>query len=72
MTSNKSFKGRVRARMDKTGERYATARRQLVAKAAAKGEPEATAGRVPGGEGQVPATEAQVPGAEGRGHRGLR
>ena len=41
MTRNKSFKGRVRARMDKTGERYATARRQLVAKAAAKGEPEA-------------------------------
>ena len=34
MTRNKSFKGRVRARMDKTGERYATARRQLVAKAA--------------------------------------
>ena len=41
MTRNKSFKGRVRARMDKTGERYATARRQLVAKATAKGEPEA-------------------------------
>ena len=41
MTRHKSFKGRVRARMDKTGERYATARRQLVARAAAKGEPEA-------------------------------
>jgi hypothetical protein len=41
MTRNKSFKGRVRARMDKTGERYATARRQLVAKATAKEEPEA-------------------------------
>jgi hypothetical protein len=41
MTRNKSFKGRVRARMDKTGERYATARRQLVAKAAATGEPAA-------------------------------
>jgi hypothetical protein len=40
MTRNKSFKGRVRARMDKTGERYATARRQLVAKAAATGPPE--------------------------------
>ena len=39
MTRNKSFKGRVRARMDKTGERYATARRQLVAKAAAEGDP---------------------------------
>src|SRR5215211_6891823 len=44
MTRNKSFKGRVRARMDKTGERYATARRQLVAKATAKGEPEAPPG----------------------------
>ena len=53
MTRNKSFKGRVRARMDKTGERYATARRQLVAKATAKEEPEAapeakTPGAVPG------------------------
>jgi hypothetical protein len=53
MTKNKSFKGRVRARMDKTGERYATARRQLVAKAAAKGEPEA-----PGPEAQTPGYEA--------------
>jgi len=44
MTRNKSFKGRVRARMDKTGERYATARRQLVAKATAKAEPEAQPG----------------------------
>jgi len=52
MTRNKSFKGRVRARMDKTGERYATARRQLVAKAAAEGEPEA------------PAPEVRTPGPE--------
>jgi hypothetical protein len=56
MTRNKSFKGRVRARMDKTGERYATARRQLVAKAAAKGEPEAP----PNLEAQ-PAPEARAP-----------
>jgi len=53
MTRNKSFKGRVRARMDKTGERYATARRQLVAKATATGEPEAQ-----------PAPAAQGPGAQ--------
>jgi Domain of unknown function (DUF4287) len=33
MTKRKSFKGRVRARMDKTSERYSTARRQLLAKA---------------------------------------
>ena len=49
MTRNKSFKGRVRARMDKTGERYATARRQLVAKAAAKDEPQAPAPGPAGG-----------------------
>lgn len=30
MTSQKSFKSRVRARMSKTGERYAAARRQLL------------------------------------------
>jgi uncharacterized protein YndB with AHSA1/START domain len=62
MTRNKSFKGRVRARMDKTGERYASARRQLVAKAAAKGGPGA---EVQGPEAQptqdAPAT-ASVPG----------
>ena len=33
MTKQKSFKGRVRARMEKTSERYSTARRQLLAKA---------------------------------------
>jgi uncharacterized protein YndB with AHSA1/START domain len=55
MTRNKSFKGRVRARMDKTGERYATARRRLVAKDAAKGEPEATP------EPQTPAPETPTP-----------
>jgi hypothetical protein len=33
MTRQKSFKGRIRARMDKTSESYATARRQLLAKA---------------------------------------
>jgi hypothetical protein len=34
MTRRKSFKDRVRARMDKTSESYTTARRQLLAKAA--------------------------------------
>jgi hypothetical protein len=38
MTRRKSFKGRVRARMDKTAESYTTARRQLLAKAAAEAE----------------------------------
>jgi hypothetical protein len=46
MTRQKSFKRRVRARMDKTSERYATARRQLLARAA-QGE---SAGS-PGGAG---------------------
>jgi uncharacterized protein YndB with AHSA1/START domain len=55
MTRNKSFKDRVRARMDKTGERYATARRQLAAKAAATGEPEAAPETPPAAEAQVPA-----------------
>ena len=41
MTKQKSFKGRVRARMDKTSESYTTARRHLLAKAGAKGDPEA-------------------------------
>ena len=35
MTKQKSFKERIRARMAKTGESYATARRQLVEKAEA-------------------------------------
>lgn len=36
MTRQKSFKERIRARMDKTGESYATARRRLVEKAEAE------------------------------------
>jgi hypothetical protein len=42
MTRQKSFKGRIRARMDKTSESYTTARRQLLAKAGtqAPAEPE--------------------------------
>jgi uncharacterized protein YndB with AHSA1/START domain len=43
MTKQKSFKGRVRARMDKTSESYTTARRQLLAKAGTDADPEAPA-----------------------------
>ena len=39
MTKQKSFKGRVRARMDKTSESYTTARRQLLAKAKGEADP---------------------------------
>ena len=38
MTKQKSFKDRVRARMDKTSESYTTARRQLLAKSATDAE----------------------------------
>ena len=54
MTKQKSFKGRVRARMDKTSESYTTARRQLLAKAGAKPEPEATPDAQAVPEAQVP------------------
>jgi uncharacterized protein YndB with AHSA1/START domain len=43
MTKQKSFKGRVRARMDKTSERYTAARRQLLAKAGTEETPDAGA-----------------------------
>lgn len=49
MTRQKSFKERIRARMDKTGESYATARRQLMEKAEAAARKNAkprTIGRV--------------------------
>jgi hypothetical protein len=36
MTSQKTFKERIRARMDKTGESYATARRRLIQKSEAE------------------------------------
>jgi uncharacterized protein YndB with AHSA1/START domain len=54
MTRRKSFKGRVRARMDKTAESYTTARRQLLAKAAKAAEP---------GAEPTPTPPAAVPGA---------
>jgi uncharacterized protein YndB with AHSA1/START domain len=67
MTRNKSFKGRVRARMGKTGERYASARRQLVAKAAAKQDPEAADAQVPGPEAPVRGEAEPTPEAPGAG-----
>jgi hypothetical protein len=45
MTKQKSFKGRVRARMDKTSESYTAARRQLLAKATSEAAPDAPPAR---------------------------
>ncbi|MBM0202161.1 DUF4287 domain-containing protein [Micromonospora sp. NPDC051227] len=44
MTTQRSFKARVRARMEKTGESYTTARRHLISRAA---EPASTAASPP-------------------------
>jgi uncharacterized protein YndB with AHSA1/START domain len=63
MTKDKSFKRRVRARMDKTSERYATARRQLLAESADAG---AGASAAPG---TGPAEPAQAPPAVAPGAR---
>jgi hypothetical protein len=57
MTRQKSFKARVRARMDKTSESYTTARRQLLAKAAA----EVPADPRPQAAGPVAAAPADTP-----------
>ncbi|MFE9657164.1 hypothetical protein [Micromonospora sp. NPDC006431] len=59
MTTQKSFKTRVRARMAKTGESYTTAHRQLLAKATTDAPTPTTAGT----PGPVPAA------AGGRGQR---
>ncbi len=45
MTTQESFKRRVRARMAQTGERYTTARNGLIRRAAAEPEPEASGRR---------------------------
>jgi Domain of unknown function (DUF4287) len=72
MTRQKSFKNRVRARMDKTSERYTTARRQLLDRSGAEAppagpEPQATgapAGPTPKAAGAPAADTAQSqPGA---------
>ena len=57
MTKQKSFKDRVRARMDKTSESYTTARRQLLAKSATETQPEVA-------ETQAGVAEAQAGVAE--------
>jgi hypothetical protein len=51
MTTDKAFKRIVRARMAKTGERYAAARRSLMANATAGDPPTASTGRTVGGTG---------------------
>lgn len=60
MTRQKSFKERIRARMDKTGESYATARRQLVDKAETEARkrrtPQTIAAHRPADEAVVSAT----------------
>ena len=61
MTKQKSFKGRVRARMDKTSESYTTARRQLLAKAGAR--PEADPETVPADQAATPAGPEAAPAA---------
>jgi hypothetical protein len=59
MTRQKSFKNRVRARMDKTSESYTTARRQLLAKAGAEPPPEPESR--PAGPVAVPPADAPEP-----------
>jgi hypothetical protein len=58
MTKQKSFKGRVRGRMGKTSESYTTARRQLLAKAAAEAEAQAEP------EAQAPEGPVDAPGVK--------
>jgi hypothetical protein len=67
MTRQKSFKRRVRARMDKTSERYTAARRQLLAKAAEAGaEPaEALGPAAPPAPPEAAAAPPAAPGAKG-------
>lgn len=77
MTTQKIFKGRVRARMTKTGESYTAARRQLLAKA---GEPPTIVAEAPAApdpiEEPTQATAPEAPGvsddamrrATGKGH----
>ena len=64
MTKHKSFKGRVRARMDKTHESYTTARRQLLAKAQGPEDPATPAAAEAGAEGPAEARVELVAEAE--------
>ncbi|MGK5740462.1 hypothetical protein [Micromonospora sp. URMC 103] len=59
MTSQKSFKARVRARMDKTGESYTTARRQLLARVPATSDP--ITGKPPTAAAPPPPADAGTP-----------
>ena len=63
MPTQKTFKGRVRARMTKTGESYTAARRQLLNKAADPVEPLSadSAGRIPPPSRARPATRSASP-----------
>jgi hypothetical protein len=61
MTRQKSFKGRVRARMDKTAESYTTARRQLLAKAGVDAEPDIATAPEPAAHAAADQTEMPRP-----------
>jgi hypothetical protein len=65
MTTDKSFKNRVRARMSKTGESYTTARRQLLARSTPPAPPE-TVRRESAGVRALAHSEKSV--REGTGH----
>ena len=64
MTKQKTFKERIRARMDKTGESYTTARRQLIEKS----ETEARKRRTPKTVSPVRSNEARLEEKTGRGY----
>lgn len=75
MPTHKTFKGRVRARMTKTGESYTTARSQLLRKtsaghATAPAEPEAPTAATPAASADVelPTSDAAVSRATGHGY----
>ncbi|MFG3708112.1 hypothetical protein ACGF7U_25740 [Micromonospora sp. NPDC047670] len=66
MTSQRAFKARVRARMDKTGESYTTARRQLLARSAdvpTGQEPTGSTGQEPTGSAEPAAPDGTGPAA---------
>ena len=70
MTRRKSFKGRIRARMDKTSESYTTARRQLLAKAGAEAPADLESQAAgPAGPEPQPTARAAAPVADAPGAR---
>ena len=70
MTRQKSFKGRIRARMDKTSESYTTARRQLLAKAGAEAPADLESQAAgPAGPEPQPTARAAAPVADAPGAR---